>query len=210
MTDAPARRRTYARPYDRDAALQAALDLFWAKGYHATSLKDLEAALNMKPGSIYAAFTSKEALFLAALERYFETNQKALRARIATAPGPVAGLVGYLRDLGRAGGRAVPCHACMLVKTLLDATPADPTIAAAARRYLDLMHADIAAAFEQARTAGDIAADADPELLASRYQSDVTALRIEAHRGMAPTALAALAESMIADLLRACGERQTA
>ncbi|MDX1730552.1 MAG: helix-turn-helix domain-containing protein, partial [Aurantimonas coralicida] len=52
------RSRPNARPYDRDAALDAALRLFWAKGYHATSLKDLEAALTMKPGSIYAAFQS--------------------------------------------------------------------------------------------------------------------------------------------------------
>ena len=39
-------------PYDRDTALAAAMDLFWEKGFHATSLKDLETALEMKPGSI--------------------------------------------------------------------------------------------------------------------------------------------------------------
>ena len=47
-----------AAPYDRDATLDAAMSLFWERGYHATSLKDLEAALSMKPGSIYAAFKS--------------------------------------------------------------------------------------------------------------------------------------------------------
>ena len=66
--------------YDRDAALEAAIRLFWAKGYHATSLKDLENALNMRPGSIYAAFKSKQALFLAAMERYFEKMQSGFRA----------------------------------------------------------------------------------------------------------------------------------
>ena len=49
--------------YDRDEVLARAQALFWRKGYHTTSLKDLEAALNMRPGSIYAAFGSKEALF---------------------------------------------------------------------------------------------------------------------------------------------------
>jgi len=58
-----------AANYDRDVALAAALSVFWRKGYHATSLKDLETNLDMKPGSIYAAFESKENRYLLALER---------------------------------------------------------------------------------------------------------------------------------------------
>ena len=198
------RSRPNARPYDRDAALDAALRLFWAKGYHATSLKDLEAALTMKPGSIYAAFQSKEALFLAALERYFLRNRAGLAARLAAAPTPIAGLTDYLRALGRGELGEDPVHACMLVKTLLDATPNDPAIANAARHYLDLMRAEIAAAFERARTAGEIQDDADAERLATRFQSDVTALRIEAHRGTDRAALAQLADGMAADIARQC------
>ncbi|MGV8985829.1 MAG: TetR/AcrR family transcriptional regulator [Cypionkella sp.] len=60
---------TRAAPYDRDTALNAAVSLFWNKGFHATSLKDLETTLHMNPGSIYAAFSSKENLYLLALER---------------------------------------------------------------------------------------------------------------------------------------------
>ena len=61
-----------ARPaiHDRDEALARALRLFWAQGFHATSLKDIEKALDMRPGSIYAAFGSKEGLYRAALARY--------------------------------------------------------------------------------------------------------------------------------------------
>ena len=54
--------------YDREKVLDKALELFWAKGYHGTSLKDLEVALDMRPGSIYAAFGSKEALFTAVVQ----------------------------------------------------------------------------------------------------------------------------------------------
>ena len=63
--------------YDRDAVLKAAMELFWARGYHTTSLKDLERALDMRPGSIYAAFGSKEALFRAALDRYATAGRSA-------------------------------------------------------------------------------------------------------------------------------------
>ena len=49
--------------YNRHDALERALQLFWQKGFHATSLKDIEQALDMRPGSIYAAFGNKEGLF---------------------------------------------------------------------------------------------------------------------------------------------------
>ena len=56
--------------HNRQDSLERALHLFWQKGFHATSLKDLERTLDMRPGSIYAAFGSKDALFQEALERY--------------------------------------------------------------------------------------------------------------------------------------------
>ena len=76
---------TRAQPYNRDAAIDAAMTLFWQKGYHATSLKDLEGALSMKPGSIYAAFSSKENLFNLSLERYFTSNRDEFRKFMAAA-----------------------------------------------------------------------------------------------------------------------------
>ncbi|MGB2139878.1 MAG: helix-turn-helix domain-containing protein, partial [Psychrobacter sp.] len=45
--------------YNRQEALDRAVKLFWHKGFHATSLKDIEQALDMRPGSIYAAFGNK-------------------------------------------------------------------------------------------------------------------------------------------------------
>lgn len=170
-----------ARPYDRDTALDAALDLFWTKGYHATSLKDLEAALNMKPGSIYAAFSSKEALFLSALERYFHQNQSGLRSMAEEAESPLQGLADQLRSLGRDGG--LECRACMLIKTLLDATSSETAIAAQTRLYLDQMKAEFAAVFGLAKSRGELPPDADCDRLARKYQSDIMALKIEAHRG---------------------------
>lgn len=191
-----------ARPYDRDTALEAALRLFWTKGYHATSLKDLEAALNMKPGSIYAAFSSKEALFLSVLERYFHQNRDAFRATIAEADSPLEALADHLRGYAEDPAEDAECRACMLVKTLLDTTAADAVIAARARAYLDAMKSEIATAFDRAKACGELPPEADPERLARRYQSDITALRIESHRGTGQAELAALAEDRVQDLER--------
>lgn len=191
---------TRARPYDRDKALKGALDLFWLKGYHATSLKDLEAALEMKPGSIYAAFKSKEALYLAALERYFEEGRAALRALTAAAPSPLTALKTHLRAYVGPGEDVTTLRACMLIKSLLETKTVEPAIAETTAAYLDAIKSDLAEVFRAAQRAGEIAPDADADLLAHRHQANAMALRIEAHRGVGEERLDALAESMVQDL----------
>jgi AcrR family transcriptional regulator len=61
------------RGFDRDAALEAAMLLFWRKGFAAASMNDLCDAMSIRSPSLYAAFGSKEALYLEAIERYVRT-----------------------------------------------------------------------------------------------------------------------------------------
>ncbi|MEP5174815.1 TetR/AcrR family transcriptional regulator, partial [Marinobacter alexandrii] len=58
--------------YDRQTALAKAVALFWERGYHGSSMKQIEQALDMRPGSIYATFGSKDGLFSEALAAYAE------------------------------------------------------------------------------------------------------------------------------------------
>ena len=60
------------RELDRSAALEAAMVLFWRKGFAATSMNDLCDAMDVRSPSLYAAFGSKEALYLEAIQRYVE------------------------------------------------------------------------------------------------------------------------------------------
>jgi AcrR family transcriptional regulator len=60
------------REFDRSAALEAAMVLFWRKGFAATSMNDLCDAMDVRSPSLYAAFGSKEALYLEAIQRYVE------------------------------------------------------------------------------------------------------------------------------------------
>ena len=69
----PTRSRGRPRAFDREAALSKAMRLFWQKGFEATSLADLTAAMGIASPSLYAAFGSKEALFVEALNHYGAT-----------------------------------------------------------------------------------------------------------------------------------------
>ncbi|MGH9688658.1 MAG: TetR/AcrR family transcriptional regulator [Candidatus Acidiferrales bacterium] len=64
--------------FDKDAALEAAMLLFWERGYEGTSMADLTQAMGLNPSSIYGAFGDKHALFQLAVKRYVE-----IRARYA-------------------------------------------------------------------------------------------------------------------------------
>ena len=53
------------REFDTDAAVARAMDVFWCKGYEATSIADLVEATGVQRGSLYAAFGSKQLTTLA-------------------------------------------------------------------------------------------------------------------------------------------------
>jgi len=190
-----------AANYDRETALDAAVTLFWRKGYHATSLKDLELGLNMKPGSIYAAFESKENLYLLAIERYFNASRSGFRTLLKEAPSPLEALAAHFHSFTALSPSDQSRQACMLTKTLVDTKATDPKIAEATQSYLDAVCAEFEVAFEAARAAGQIPAGADPARLARRHQANVTALRVELHRGTPQDTIVALADDMAQEVL---------
>jgi AcrR family transcriptional regulator len=79
-------RRGRPRQFSTDAALDRVIPVFWQKGFDGASLADLTAAAGLHPPSLYAAFTSKQALFLAALDRYAATVGPIPALALAAAP----------------------------------------------------------------------------------------------------------------------------
>lgn len=60
--------------FDKDAALEAAMLLFWERGFEGASMADLTGAMGLSASSIYAAYGDKQALFSLAVRRYMETR----------------------------------------------------------------------------------------------------------------------------------------
>lgn len=172
------------------------MSLFWVKGYTATSLKDLEHALKMRPGSIYAAFQSKEELFRATLDLYAGRMEAELAQMISDAPSPLTALRGYLLSLGGLDCRDKPSTACMLVKSLLEIQSDHPELRGIVVDHLNTVQRLLEDGFSKARSAGEIPADADPARLARRMQTYVFGLKIQAQRKPDPNDMQQLARDL--------------
>jgi TetR/AcrR family transcriptional regulator, transcriptional repressor for nem operon len=132
-----------ARPitFDETVALDAAIDCFWQRGYEATSVRDLAAAMGIAGTSLYNSFGSKRALFVQALERYLNRIVRPLFKRLQTSLPPkraigafFAEVIDYsLSDRSRRG--------CLLVNAALEVAPHDRRLRAEIARRMDEVEA---------------------------------------------------------------------
>lgn len=72
----------WEKNFDEDVVLGRAMNVFWAKGYEATSISDLVAAMGINKGSLYNTFGSKKALFTRAFLKYDRERRQVLIARL--------------------------------------------------------------------------------------------------------------------------------
>jgi AcrR family transcriptional regulator len=155
------------RAFDPEKALEAALWVFWTKGYEGTALSDLTAAMGINRPSIYATFGNKEALFRKALDRYSErmTGYTAEALKEPTARAVAERLMVGTADLLSCPGNP---KGCLIVQgALACGDEADPI-----RKELIARRATGEAAlrerFERAKLEGNLPAAADAGDLA-RY-----------------------------------------
>jgi AcrR family transcriptional regulator len=71
------------RGFDGDAALEAAMRVFWEKSYEGATMADLTEAMGINRSSMYAAFGDKESVFHRAIERYRDGRMNYIRRRLS-------------------------------------------------------------------------------------------------------------------------------
>lgn len=159
------------RMFDEEQALEAAMRVFWRKGYVGTSLSDLTAALGINKPSLYAAFGNKEQLFASALARYgsryglphaarlLEPADTPLRDRLRNYLSSVARM---LTDPSLPGG-------CLIAQSSYEAGGGN--LPEEATRTLTGLRQEtrrlLAEVFEQEQAAEDMRSKKDPDRMAS-------------------------------------------
>ncbi|WP_029654147.1 TetR/AcrR family transcriptional regulator [Marinobacter daepoensis] len=190
--------------YDRETALEKAVGLFWHKGYHGSSMKQVEQALDMRPGSIYAAFGSKDELFSEALARYTKEAGEDLASHMAGYASVIEGLQSFLQKIARdcSASEQAPARACMIVKTLLEANNTHGALYAQANSVLSAIEDAFTALLEKAQRQGELTPRTDCRRLARLLQGQLMGLRSMAERNLSATELEQLGQDMSAVLER--------
>ncbi len=143
-----------ARPieFDRSRAVNKALVLFWRKGYQATSLADLLAAMGIGRSSFYAAFTDKRSLFIECLDLWAARSLELLQRDRAELL-PLDALQSFF-ERSFIGGRSGKANwGCMLVNTVLEMSDVDDELAARASDHLGEMQRIFQACLQDAGAA---------------------------------------------------------
>jgi TetR/AcrR family transcriptional regulator, transcriptional repressor for nem operon len=154
------------REFDEDAALRNAMQAFWSKGYEATSLSDLTAAMALSRSSLYAAFGDKDQLFARALDLYM-AGVSAERVQILrTARSAREGIRDWLAHHIRVALDPKTPAGCMFVNTAVETgiVPADVAARVASRAKLG--EAAVRELLQRAQEAGELDASKDVRALA--------------------------------------------
>lgn len=187
------------RAYDPQLALQQAMDRFWSSGYSSTSLDEISAATGMNKPSLYAAFGDKHALYLRALDRYWQLTLVAIREALADDGQALdealmrvydGQLSIYFSDDGIPRG-------CFAVGTATAEAVEDAEIRNALSEGLRALDADLAARFRRARETGELKHDADPAALAALASAVLHTIAIRARAGVPRAELQEIARKAV-------------
>jgi TetR/AcrR family transcriptional repressor of nem operon len=169
-----------ARPaeFDREQVLDRAVQAFWEEGYCATSMATLTEATDLKPGSLYAAFKSKEGLFLAALDHYGERSVEQIQQILSSADTPLDGIRAFVGQLAANAMKPEAGRSCFLVNTVLEVARHNPPVRERVNHHLDAIEDLLRRVLETAQERGELAADKDPEALAAFIMTSIWGLRV--------------------------------
>lgn len=164
--------------FDREEVLQRAMELFWQKGYCKCSMSCLVEATRLKPGSIYAAFRSKEGLFLEALEYYGSQSVQKLDTCLKKAGTPLGGIRLFLEMIGNSIEKGERQHGCFLVNTILEYPPENNTVTREVSRYLGAIESRIHGALVSAMNEGELPEDSNPDILSKFIMVNIWGLQV--------------------------------
>ena len=186
------------RGFDRDAALEAAMLLFWRKGFAATSMSDLCDAMGISSPSLYAAFGSKEALYLEAVEYYARTIGPPVWDKLAGGATARAGienlLIAWTESLPKS--RATPAGCMALLAAVGDEWPA--TIVRVVKKVRLEMLGTLRSRLETAVAKGELPASTDIDGLSRFYLSVFQGMAVQAKDGATQAELRAVAAAAMA------------
>ena len=163
--------------FDREQVIDKATNLYWEKGFYATSMRNLQDVIDMRPGSIYAAFGCKEGLFKEALIRYTQRGMTSLHLCRSESASPIEALKLFVRKVVVDAQTNAPSGLCMLAKTVAELTDENSDLLEEAKKSLKVMEGEFKTLIMEAQSLGEVGQNKQADQLARYIQIQITGLR---------------------------------
>lgn len=188
------------RTLDDDTVLDRATELFWRRGYAATSMRDLTEATGLSTAALYHRFNDKEGLFLKTLRRYADQGLTERFARLSALESPLQAIRTFFDELIEMSVDDPEKLGCLLVNTVLDGAATSSAASALARERLGDVEIFLRASLQRALDAGLIEPATRPAMLAEVLLATVLAIRVFARLDPDRSRLRRLADNALGPL----------
>ncbi len=154
------------RPYefDREETLSKAMDVFWEKGYKATSIQDLVDHMGIKRGSIYNTFGDKHSLFIAAVEYYGEEVTAKTIQVLESEGSPVENIRIFFETIVNTPSER-KTRGCLISNTVVELAPHDEQVAETVKVILDKIQTAFLNCLNKAVELGELPEDTNTKVL---------------------------------------------
>ena len=154
------------KEFNPDDAIEKAMQVFWHKGYEATSMEDLLSAMDLNRGSLYDTFGDKRQLFLKVIDRYCH-GFVGEKFSLLDQPGPALPTLRRFIHGMIDGGLADPQRrGCLIANTVMELAAHEQDIAGKVCQAMKMGEDAFSKILTRAKEQGELAKDKDPRALA--------------------------------------------
>ncbi|AXQ23939.1 TetR/AcrR family transcriptional regulator [Acinetobacter wuhouensis] len=165
------------KEFQPDEIVQAAMQVFWERGYEATSIQDLVEGTGLSRSSLYNTFESKHHLYLDALKCY--SSVTAANIAILSVQGQARDLIEQvLMNILHDELNPNPSRGCFAAKASLEISAQDPQIASVLQQNFQSLRQAFAQLISRAQSTGEISTQQDPDALALFFVNTMQGMRI--------------------------------
>ena len=194
---------TIGRPleFDPDIALEAAMQLFWRKGYESSSLQELLSTMGLSKSSFYQTFKSKHTLFQNCIRHYRQTLGDALSTQLEKSASGKTFINNLFQNVAEETcGGADARRGCLLMNTASEFAQNDADIASLVNNSLQNFIDVFEMAVQQAQQQGEISADKDSRGLATYLVSSMSGLKNMVKAGADRKTVKQIADTVVSTL----------
>lgn len=188
------------REFDTEQALQAAMQVFWSKGYEATSLADLITAMNISKSSFYQTFENKHQLFQNCINYYQDRFISDLIDSLKKAKTGRTFIEDTFMSMAEKARPKSDRRGCLILNCVSEFAQKDPVISKIITKSIQQMTDVFLSAVKRAQQEGGIPANKKPLPLARYLLSSMNGLTTMIKAGAGTTEIKEVTQVVLAAL----------